>query len=151
MSTASNYGNYSYNGSMLGVDEHYFTVHVHAELWARLSQRRFFPEAQGLSAGRAVLLGALRRPKPHRMHGEIQGESFTVIALFPGRRAQRWRSKRLGLLPLADTPAGLSLCRSPSAVLFRFDEPQTAALRADSTDNMTTVGQKARSCSPSVS
>ena len=140
------YGNYGYNGSMLGIDEHYFDVHGY-----RLSIGRCFLPEDYTRMRKVCLLddqsssALFSGSNPVGCTVEIQGESFIVVGVMEKEASTTLEINNIGdYYRYADTSGGtIFLPIGTWPVVFRFDEPQTVALRADSTDNMTTVGQKA--------
>ena len=140
------YGNFSFNGAIRGIDAHYFSVNGY-----KLSLGRGMLK-EDFSARRKVCLlddkaaSALFSGKnPVGSTLEILGESFTVVGT-----VERAASTTLEIRSVsdyyryADTSGGtIFVPLNTWPVIFQFDEPNTVALQADSTDNMTTVGQKA--------
>ena len=140
------YGNNGFNGSLYGVDEHYF----HVNGWRLSYGRGFLPEDYRdlrkvcLLDDKAV--SALFTGKdPVGATLEIQRESYTVVGVMQRQSSTTMEIRTVqDYYSFADTSGGtIFLPLSLWPVAYRFDEPQRVALQADSTDNMTVVGQKA--------
>ncbi len=140
------YGNYTYNGAIRGIDEHYFSVNG----ISLGNGRGFLPD--DFRAKRKVCLlddkacSALYSGKnPVGTTLEIMGESFIVIGTVERSTSASLEIKTVSdYYRFADTSGGtIYIPLDTWPVIFRFDEPNTVALQADSTDNMTSVGQKA--------
>jgi len=140
------YGNYSYNGSMRGIDEHYFNVNGYALANGRDFLREDFRSNRKVcilddKASSALFSG--KNPVDATL--EIMGESFVVVGVVERSATTTLEIKTVSdYYRYADTSGGTVFIPIETwPVVFRFDEPQSAALQADSTDNMTSVGQKA--------
>lgn len=139
------YGNNSFSGNVYGVDEHYLAVNGYT-----LDHGRTFLPDDFAKARKVCLLDAATASSlfcgddPIGKTVEMQSECFVVVGVVsrentgtmqiktPNDYYQYMNETGTIFLPLQSWP-----------IVYRFDEPQSAALRADSTDNMTTVGKKA--------
>ena len=140
------YGNYSYNGAIMGVDEHYFSVNGYA-----LGNGRGFLAEDFRTKRKVCLLDdkacstLFSGKSPVGATLEIMGESFVVIGTVERTAASTLEIKTVSdYYRYADTSGGtIFIPLDTWPTVYRFDEPNTVALRADSTDNMTSVGQRA--------
>ena len=140
------YKNSAFSGQVYGVDEYYFTACGY-----RLSYgRSFVPEdfsafrkVAVLDSGACSAIFAGEDPIGKTL--EMMGESFTVVGVVEKTRtAQMEISTITDYYMYADTSGGtVFVPLSTWPILYRFDEPQAAALRAASTDDMTRIGQTA--------
>ena len=123
------YGNNSFSGNLYGIDEYYFDVNGYSLDHGRIFLKEDFAKAKKVCMLDTAAASALFSSEdPVGKTVEMQGDSFTVVGV-----VKRARSTTMQIfLPLKTWP-----------MLYPFDEPQCAALRADNTDNMTSVGQKA--------
>ena len=75
---------------------------------------------------------------------EMQGDSFTVVGVVKRARSTTMQIKTPSdYYQYMNETGTIFLPLKTWPMLYSFDEPQCAALRADNTDNMTSVGQKA--------
>ena len=139
------YGNNGFSGSLYGIDEYYFDVNGYSLDHGRSFLSEDYAKAKKVCMLDTAAASALFSGKePVGKTVEMQGESFTVVGVVrrassatmqintPNDYYQYMNETGTIFLPLKTWP-----------MLFAFDEPQCAALRADNTDNMTSVGQKA--------
>ena len=139
------YGNNAFSGSLYGIDEYYFDVNGYSLDHGRSFLSDDYAKAKKVCMLDTAAASALFSGKePVGKTVEMQGESFTVVGVVrrassatmqintPNDYYQYMNETGTIFLPLKTWP-----------MLFAFDEPQCAALRADNTDNMTSVGQKA--------
>lgn len=139
------YGNNGFSGSLYGIDEYYFDVNGYSLDHGRSFLSDDYAKAKKVCMLDTAAASALFSGKePVGKTVEMQGESFTVVGVVrrassatmqintPNDYYQYMNETGTIFLPLKSWP-----------MLFSFDEPQCAALRADNTDNMTSVGQKA--------
>ena len=74
----------------------------------------------------------------------MQGDSFTVVGVVKRARSTTMQIKTPSdYYQYMNETGTIFLPLKTWPMLYSFDEPQCAALRADDTDNMTSVGQKA--------
>ena len=74
----------------------------------------------------------------------MQGDSFTVVGVVKRARSTTMQIKTPSdYYQYMNETGTIFLPLKTWPMLYSFDEPQCAALRADNTDNMTSVGQKA--------
>lgn len=140
------YGNNTFNGQLYGADEHYFNVYGY-----NLSYGRDFLEEDFRLAKKVCILDTkacsalFAGDYPVGSTIEIMGESFTVIGVVEKSTKVDLEINSLqDYYNYADTSGGsIFMPIDTWPAVFRFDEPQSVALRAVSTDDMTKVGQKA--------
>ena len=136
-------GNSAFSGSLYGVDDHYLTAVDYAVNYGRAFTDADFTQrscvalidtksAQSLFQGENPIGGTI----------EIQGEPFTVVGVVSSRSSsgpvinsfqdyQMYAGSTAGTIFIPD------VCWS---VPYRYDEPQYAAVRATSTNDMTAAG-----------
>lgn len=139
------YGNNAFSGDLYGIDEYYFAVNGYS-----LDHGRDFLAEDHSRAKKVCMLDTAASAalfsgeEPVGKTVEMMGDSFTVVGVVkrtssttmqintPSDYYQYMNETGTIFIPLKSWP-----------ILYSFDEPQCAVLRADSTDNMTAVGQKA--------
>lgn len=141
------YGNTSFNGATLGVDLHYFDVYQYA-----LCYGRNFTEADLANHRKVVILDSTAAStlfygvNPIGQVLEMNGQPFTVIGVVAPTKTSHPTIETLNDYYMQRDSAStgkLYVTEAAWPILYRFDEPQSVALRAASTDAMTTVGQSA--------
>ena len=137
------FGNTSFNGNLYGIDEHFLSVNDYHVNYGRGFVAGDFTERRKVvlvDSKTAVNLFSGENPVGATI--EIQGEPFTVVGVV---------SQNVTNSPVinsvedywmyADTGSGTMLIPGTCwASVYRYDEPQTVAVRAESTDAMTTAG-----------
>jgi putative ABC transport system permease protein len=136
--------NTAFNGNLYGVDSHYLTVNGYTIVCGRNFT------ADDFARGRKVLLlqdksvsTLFSGENPLGKTVEIKGEPFTVI----GAVAQKSSftpsiSSISDYYTYADTSGGSAFVPINCwPLLYRYDEPQSVAVRAASTDDMTKAGK----------
>ena len=139
-----NYRGTEFNGSTLGVDEHYFQVYGY-----RLCYGRDFTATDLANHRKVAILDSKAVstlfPGEHAVSKvlEIRGEPFTVIGVV--ERSSKFRpviETMQDYYLYADESSGsVFLTESGWEIIFGFDEPQNAAVKAESTDAMTAAGK----------
>ena len=133
-----------FTGKTLGIDRSYLSVYGY-----RLCYGRLFDEAD-LTARRKVALLDTRAvttlfpgENPVNKVLEIKGEPFTVIGVVEQSSGFRPVIETLQDYEMyADTSSGTLFLTEPGwEIAYRFDEPQTVAVKAGSTDEMTAAGK----------
>ena len=142
------HGDNSFTGSISGVDSHYFSTCGYSIRAGRGFIDRDFTKAQKVcildsDACSSLYCGS----DPINTTLEIFGESFTVVGVVEHSKSFEAEIDSVSdYYNFAGTSGGCVFVPYPAwAVIYRFDEPQKVALKADSTDNMTLIGQKAAS------
>ena len=140
------YKNSAFSGQVYGVDAYYFDTCGY-----RLSQGRSFAagdfencrKVAVIDSGASTAIFAGEDPIGKTL--EMMGETFTVIGVVEKTKTAQMEINSLDdYYMYADTSGGtIFVPLSTWPILYRFDEPQSAALRAASTDDMTRIGQKA--------
>ncbi len=140
------YGNTACSGQIYGVDASFFSASGY-----RLTRGRDFLEDDFAQFRKVAILdeGAssalFGSASPVGQVLEINGEPFTIVGAVKRAASSDFvietyqdytmyadRSGGRVFIPLADWP-----------IVYKFDEPQSAVLKAASTDDMTRIGQKA--------
>lgn len=140
------YKNNAFSGSLFGVDGHYF-----AACGYKLVSGRDFIDGDFSRCRKVAVLDSdanttiFAGEDPLGKTLELMGESYTVIGVVERTRTTEANIENINdyytynsgssgtvFIPLTTWP-----------ILYRFDEPQTVALKAASTDDMTAIGQKA--------
>ena len=140
------YQNTQFNGEVYGIDEHYMSVYGY-----RVKQGRGFVESD-YTDFRKVLLVDTRAvstlfggENPVGKAIELKNDVFTVVGVVTLSEEFAPTINSMNDYWLyADTSAGAIFM--PSSVwptAYWFDEPQNVAIKVDSTDSMTSVGQEA--------
>ncbi len=140
------YKNTAFSGALYGVDSHYFNAYGY-----KLVNGRDFVDADFSQCRKVAVLDSdantslFAGENPVGRTLELMGETYTVVGV-----VERSRTTGMDIETLSDyymyanTSSGtvfVPLTTWP--ILYRFDEPQTVALKAASTDDMTRIGQQA--------
>ena len=140
------YGNTAYSGGLYGVDKHYFSVYGFSLRYGRGFLEEDFDLAKKVCLLDATACSALFAGQyPIGCTVEIMGETFEVVGVVAKQTSASLEINSLSdYYNYADTSGGsVFIPMETWPIVYRFDEPQSAALRASSTDDMTKVGQKA--------
>jgi putative ABC transport system permease protein len=138
------YQNYTFNGELYGVDPYYFDVNGY-----KLSYGRNFIEKDFDRNGKVVILDStavstlFNGKNPVGETIEIMSEPFTVIGVVAKSNDFKPTINSVSDYHMyADTSSGRLFIPTDSwSLVYRFDEPQNVAVRATSTDEMTTAGK----------
>jgi len=140
------YKNAAYNGALKGVDKYYFGTCGYSLDYGRSFTEDDFTKYRNVvildtTACTAIFAGQY----PVGKTLEIQGVPFTVIGVVEKPSSAEVRINSLSdYYMYANTSNGtIFVPVSTWPFLYSFDEPQTAVLRATSTDEMTKIGQRA--------
>lgn len=138
------YGNEGFTGTVLGIDSHYLSVNDYV-----VSSGRDFTDSDRTNLHRCCLVddtaaASLLGGDAVGKVIEIGSEPFVVVGIVEKRT-----STELAINSYADyenygseTTSGTVMVPTEVwPVIYRFDEPQTAAVQAESTDDMTIAGQ----------
>ena len=142
------YGDNSFTGSLLGIDSFYFETCGYA-----LRAGRYFTDADRAAFKKVCILDSdacstlFGGKNPVDCTIEILGESYTVAGVVDMTNTYEAEIETVSdYYTYAYSSGGIIFVPIETwPVLYRFDEPQKAVLQADSTDNMTSIGQKAAS------
>lgn len=138
------YQNTAFNGNMTGVDSHYFDVYDYQLCYGRnFIQNDFdaFRKVVILDDKAANVMFNGENPVGETI--EIRDQPFTVIGVVSQRNAFKPVIDTMSdYYTYADTSSGsIFLPDSTWPIIYRYDEPQTVAIRATSTDDMTAAGK----------
>lgn len=142
--SAAFYKNTPFNGGVIGIDEQFFSVFGYQVVRGRL-----FTEKDFANAAQVVILDAkaaetvFGSASPIGEIIELEGEPFTVVGVVSRNSSfEPVINSVEDYYTYADTSGGaLFLPTTTWAIPYRFDEPQSVALRASSTDEMTVAGK----------
>lgn len=141
------YQNQNFSGNVMGIDENYLDVYEYQVSTGRpftendYSQRR---KVALLDEKAVVTMFAGENPVGKTI--EIKGEPFQVVGVVVSAKqsAKIINSYSDYHMYGGSNSSGMVLIPNTAwPIVYQFDEPQNAALRADTTDNMTEVGEKA--------
>ncbi len=140
------YQDVAYNGSVTGIDSHYFDVCGY-----RLCYGRDFTQEDFDTARKVVILDARTASSlfggvdPVGQSVEMAGQPFTVIGVVAKGSAFSPVIDTLDdYWTYADTSSGNMFITSEAwPIVYRYDEPQTVALQASGVDEMATAGKAA--------
>ena len=140
------YQNAQFNGEVFGIDEHYLSAYGY-----QVKQGRGFVERDFSDCRKVVLLDTnavttlFQGEDPIGKVLELRGDTFTVVGVVTlSEEFAPVINSMKDYQMYADTSAGsvfLPLRTWPTAYLF--DEPQSVAIKVESTDVMTDAGQEA--------
>jgi len=140
------YLNTQFNGSVYGIDENYLDVYGY-----QIKSGRGFTDKDFLNCRKVVLIDTntvtnlFGGTNPIGKCIELKGDVFTVIGVIAlSEEFTPTITSIQDYYMYADTSAGSVYMPGrtwPTA--FRFDEPQSIAIKVENTDAMTTAGQKA--------
>ena len=140
------YKNSAFSGQVYGVDEHYFSACGYKLSFGRGFAAADFDEFRKvaiLDSGASSAIFAGEDPIGKTL--EMLGETFTVVGVVEKTNSTQMEINTINdYYMYADTSGGTIFIPIDTwPVLYRFDEPQSVALRAASTDDMTKIGQAA--------
>ena len=140
------YKNTAFTGKVVGVDSHYMSVYSNVVV-----KGRGFVEKDFTQTRRVVILDTqvvdnlFGKENPIGETLEIAGEPFTIIGVVD--RSSDFKPVITSIndyYMYTDTSGGsIYVPNRVWGLIYKFDEPQNVAVRAASTDAMTTAGQKA--------
>ena len=136
----------SFSGAMFGIDEHYFSVNGY-----QIKLGRGFTAAEYSAAKKAAILdekaatALLGHGNPVGKVVEIGGEPFTVIgvAALKSSFEPTINSEEDYYMYANESNGRIFITEGAWPLAYRFDEPQSVAVRANSTDDMTKAGKAA--------
>ena len=140
------YLNTNFNGTMLGVDENYLSVYGYGVKSGRGFTEKDFDEYRKVALVDAKAVSTLfGGENPVNKSLELQGEVFTVVGVVTlSEDFAPTINSMNDYMMYADTSSGtvfVPLTVWPS--IYQFDEPQSVAIKVDSTDSMTSAGKSA--------
>ena len=140
------YLNTAFNGNLYGIDTHFFDLYDYRVLYGRAFEDRDFDRAGktavlDVKAASTIFGGE----NPIGRVLEIGGEPFTVVGVVEmERQFQPTINSLSDYYTYADSSSGnVFVTNTVWPMIYRFDEPQSAAVRAVNTDNMTDVAKRA--------
>jgi len=137
------YRNSAYNGKLCGVDSHYLSVYDYT-----VTRGRAFTAADYSGIRKVVIIddktaqSLFSGENPVGKTVEIQQEPFTVIGVITKSSSSAPIISNISdYYMYADTSSGTMLIPDVCwPIVYRYDEPQTVAVKAKSTDDMTKAG-----------
>ena len=140
------YLNTEFNGNLRGVDENYMAVYGY-----RVKSGRGFTEKDYSDYRKVALVDAkavstlFGGDDPVNKNIELQGEVFTVVGVVALSEEFAPTINSISDYNMyADTSSGtIYLPLSVWPTIYQFDEPQSVAIKVDSTDVMTSAGKSA--------
>ncbi len=140
------YGDQAFNGTVIGTDQYYFTTCGLGLRAGRLFTQEDHTRCRKLclldmTAWSTLFAGA----DPVGKTLEMQGEAFTVIGIVDSTSSFEARIETVNDYYSFNNSSGGTIYIPVETwpILYRFDEPQHVAIRAESTDDMTSISQKA--------
>ena len=140
------YGDQAFNGTVIGTDPYYFTTCGLGLRAGRLFTQEDHTRCRKLclldmTAWSTLFAGA----DPVGKTLEMQGEAFTVIGIVDSTSSFEARIETVNDYYSFNNSSGGTIYIPVETwpILYRFDEPQHVAIRAESTDDMTSISQKA--------
>ena len=145
-SNGNYYLNTEFNGNLRGVDENYMAVYGY-----RVKSGRGFTEKDYSDYRKVALVDAkavstlFGGDDPVNKNIELQGEVFTVVGVVALSEEFAPTINSISDYNMyADTSSGtIYLPLSVWPTIYQFDEPQSVAIKVDSTDVMTSAGKSA--------
>jgi len=140
------YGNTAFNGSLYGIDGHYFSTNNYMVDYGRALIADDFANYRKVAVIDSRLVSSLFNGKnPLGETLEIQGEPFTVVGVVSQVVINEPVINSISdYYTYAQTGGGVIFI--PSCcwdILYRYDEPCQVMIRAESTDKMTSAGKAA--------
>ena len=140
------YLNTNFNGNLRGIDENYLSVYGYRVKSGRGFTQKDFAEYRKVALVDAKAVSTLFGGEdPVNTNLELQGEVFTVVGVVTlSEDFTPTISSMNDYWMYADTSSGtiyVPLAVWPS--IYQFDEPQSVAIKVDSTDSMTSAGKSA--------
>ena len=137
------YQNTPFTGNLYGVDEHYFSVNDYAITYGRAFTEyddRTFHKCAIIDSNTAATLFEGENPVGKTI--EIQTEPFVVIGVAEKRSEAKLNINSVDdYWTYADSTGGsIFIPTATWPIIYRYDEPQSAAVHAKTTDLMTKAG-----------
>ncbi|MDO5702212.1 MAG: ABC transporter permease [Lachnospiraceae bacterium] len=137
------YKNTAFNGNLIGIDNHYFSVQDYTVAYGRSFtdfDNRTYHKCAIVDSGTAASIFEGENPIGKII--EIKTEPFVVIGVAEKRNQTELKINTVDeYWTYADTAAGsIFIPIETWQVIYRFDEPQNVSVRAESTDLMTKAG-----------
>ena len=137
------YKNTPFNGNLIGVDSHYFSVHDYAITFGRAfteHDNTTFHKCAIVDSATASSLFEGENPIGKTL--EIGTEPFVVIGVAEKRSEAKLNINSVDdYWTYADSSGGAIFVPTETwPIIYRYDEPQSVAVHADNTDMMTRAG-----------
>ena len=140
------YRNTAFNGKIMGIDPHYLEVCGYQVKSGRgFTEQDFRDYRKVLLVDSSVVTNLFGGENPVGKNVELRGDVFTVVGVVTLSEDFTPTINSLDdyYLYAEDSTGSVFLPGTVWATAYRFDEPQSAAIKVSSTDVMTTAGQKA--------
>ena len=140
------YQNTQYNGGVYGVDRNYFDTYGYQIRTGRGFVDRDFQDFRKVAIVDAnAISGLFAGEDPVGMPIEIMGDVYTVIgvAAMSQEFTPTINSMEDYMMYSGDSAGAIFIPDPVWPVSYRFDEPQSVAIKVENTDVMTTVGKSA--------
>ena len=140
------YRNTQFNGNILGIDDQYLSVYGYQVKNGRGFTDRDFAEFRKVAlVDTTTVKNLFGGENPIGEAIELQGDVFTVVGVVALSDTFAPTINSINDYWLyADTSAGsIYLPQSVWPTAYRFDEPQSVAIKVDNTDDMASVGKEA--------
>lgn len=137
------YKNASFSGNLYGIDPHYFSVNGYTLNYGRnFIEQDFTKHHKNAIVDQKTVSLLFEGKNPIGETIEINQEPFTVIGVVSKENTVSLQINSYNDYQMyADTSAGSIFVTDRCwPILYRYDEPQTIAVRANSTDEMTSAG-----------
>jgi len=137
------YKNTGFNGAMYGIDEHYFSVSGYSVNYGRgFLEEDYAQHRKVVVLDDKAVTALFEGQNPVNQTIEIMGEPFTVVGVVATASTSAPLINTIeDYWMYADTSSGTIFMPSTCwPIVYRYDEPQTVAVRATSTDEMTIAG-----------
>ena len=137
------YGNTSFEGKMIGVDSHYFSVYGYQVISGRTFVADDFEHFRKVMViTQKTATGLMSGVEPVGKTVEVNGEPYVIIGVVAPKSSSSPTIKTLNdYYMYSDTSAGsMYIPNTTWPVIYQYDEPQNVAVRANSTDEMTIAG-----------
>ena len=140
------YQNTAFNGYVYGVDMHYFNVYGYYIQWGRNFVEKDFTEHKKVVIIDQTVLSTVypNGVNPVGTCLEIAGAPFTVIGVVDQKSSFEPVIKNMDDYNMyrTDSNGKIFIPGESWCIPYQFDEPQMVALKAVSTDDMTTAGNE---------
>ena len=140
------YQNNSFNGSVYGIDSHYMDIYGYEVLYGRgFTQEDYAKCTKSVILDQQAASTIFAGQNPLGQVLEIRREPFTVVGVVAMKSAfEPTISSIMDYYMYAETSAGsLFVTNSAWPLIYKYDEPYSVVIQAETTDDMAAVAQKA--------
>ena len=140
------YRNTQFNGAISGIDENYMGVYgLQVKSGRGFTEEDYQKARKVLLVDTATVKGTFDGVDPVGKIIEIQGDAYTVVGVVDLSKdfAPTINSYRDYMLYMGSSSGKLYMPNTTWPTSYRFDEPQSVAIKVKSTDDMASVGQDA--------